>query len=574
MKHSMRDAAVLVLGVTIAVGCGSDSVIGPPANYTLSLTPATLTIAQGATGTTNVVIGRTNFADPITLSLSDAPPGISGSFDPSSPTNASSTLTLNVVGIVEPGTYHLTVSGSATPGNRSTPLNVTVVGPPADYALSLTPATLTIAQGATGTTNVVIGRTNFADAITLSLSDAPPGISGSFDPSSPTNASSTLTLNVGGVVEPGTYHLTVSGSATPGNRSTPLNVTVNLKPASGNSAQIVAGSSTYSCSLSVSGQAYCWGLRAFDGTTTRRLVPTPVTGGITFASISAGQHLCGVTATGVAYCWGTNTYGQLGDGTTTDRLEPTPVVGGLSFASISAGILYTCGVTTTGEAYCWGYHGALGDGTNTDRIVPTRVSGGFTFVQISVGFYYSCGVTTKGEVYCWGGNAYFNYTLVPVPVAVGLTFASVSAGWTHTCGLATNGTIYCWGNNAVGQLGDGTRASRQNPIPVAGGLTFTTVSTGNDGYSCGVTTSGAAYCWGLNAYGQLGDGTTANKLVPTQVVGGLTFAAVAASAVVDGAHTCGLTTSGAVYCWGLNNDGQLGDGTTTQHLVPTLVNFP
>jgi Regulator of Chromosome Condensation (RCC1) repeat protein/regulator of chromosome condensation (RCC1) repeat-containing protein len=445
-------------------------------------------------------------------------------------------------------------------------------GPKADYTLSLTPAMLTIARGATGTTNVAIVRTNFTGAVTLSLGNAPPGVSGSFDPSGPIANTSTLSLNVVGGAELGVYHLTVDGSSPAGNRSTQLTVTVNLKPPA-NAAGIVAGSG-YSCYLNASAQAYCWGASAFDGTTVQRPTPTPVIGGIAFASLSAGGPLCGLTAAGNAYCWGGNRYGQLGDGTTTDRLEPTRVAGGLSFVSISAGVLHTCGVTTSGDAYCWGSGGGLGDGTSSDRNVPTPVTGGLKFSQISVGFYYTCGVTTKGEAYCWGGNAYFNYTLAPIPIVVGLTFVSVSASWTHTCGLATNGTVYCWGNNQVGQLGDGTTTSRQNLIPVAGGLRFTSVSTGNDGYSCGVTTSGAAYCWGLNAYGQLGDGTTSNKLVPTLVAGGLTFAAVAASTTPYGAHTCGLTTSGAVYCWGLNDHGQLGDGTTTQSLSPRLVTFP
>ena len=435
---------------------------------------------------------------------------------------------------------------------------------PADYTLSLTPALLTIAQGATGTATLNIGRSNFSDAITLSLADAPAGISGVFDPAAPTNGNSTLTVTVVGNVDPGTYNLTVRATASAGTRSTPLTVTVNVKQAHGNVTRIVAGQS-YSCSLNTSSQAFCWGG-----------VPALVQGGLSFASISAGGHRCGVTATGDGYCWGSNLYGELGDGTTTDRLTPTPVAGGLSFASISAGVLHTCGVTTTGVAYCWGVNqsGALGDGTTTDRIVPTPVSGGLTFKQISAGFYYTCGVTTNGEAYCWGGNAYFNYTRTPIPIAQSLTFTSVSAGWTHTCGLATNGTVYCWGNNQVGQLGDGTTTSRQNLLPVAGGFTFTSVSSGNDGYSCGVTTSGDAYCWGLNAYGQLGDGTTTNRLVPTRVPGGITFAAVAASATLDGAHTCGVSTSGAVYCWGLNDHGQIGDGTNTQRLFPTLVTFP
>jgi alpha-tubulin suppressor-like RCC1 family protein len=449
-----------------------------------------------------------------------------------------------------------------------------VTEPQVDYTLSLTPATLTITQGATGTINVGIDRANFTDAVTLSLGNAPVGITASFQPAASTGTSVTLTLSVGPAVTPGDYHLTVSGTASAGNRSTPFDVTVNSNPAV-KGAMISAGYG-YSCLLDAAGHAYCWGVSAFDGTRTQRLTPTPVAGGITFASLSAGSHLCGVTATHDAYCWGYNLYGQLGDGTTTDKLEPTPVVGGLSFASISAGVLHTCGVTASGAAYCWGVNqsGSLGDGTTTDRIVPTPVAGGLTFKQISVGFYYTCGVTTAGDAYCWGGNRYFNYTNRPIPIDLNIKFALVSAGWTHTCGLATNGTVYCWSNNEVGQLGDGTLTSRQNLIPVAGGLTFTTVSTGNDAYSCGVATGGSAYCWGWNAYGQLGDGTTNNRLVPTLVSGGLTFVSVDASTTLDGAHTCGLTTSGAVYCWELNDHGQLGDGTTNQQLVPTSVKFP
>jgi len=188
-------------------------------------------------------------------------------------------------------------------------------------------------------------------------------------------------------------------------------------------------------------------------------------------------------------------------------------------------------------------------------------------------------VTTSGAAYCWGSNAFgqlgdgtTTQRLVPTPVAGGLTFTAVSAGWWHTCGITTSGAAYCWGNN--GFLGDGTNTGRLVPTPVAGGLTFTTLSAG-PGETCGVTTSGAAYCWGYNAFGQLGDGTTANRLIPTPVAGGLTFTAVSAGVEVETGHACGVTPGGAAYCWGASNGaGALGDGTTTDRLVPTLVAFP
>ena len=458
-------------------------------------------------------------------------------------------------------------------------------GAGSDYTLSIDPASLTLIQGATATTTVSISRTGFAGPVTLSLANAPPGISASFDPPSPTGNNSTLTLNVTAQTPPGDYHPAVTGSANGLNRSAPLSVSVSLNP--GPVARVVVGVG-YSCFLNPAGQAYCWGGNGSgqlgDGTTTDRLVPTPVSGGLTFASLSGGgAHTCGVTASGAAYCWGDNGVGHLGDGTTFMRLVPTLVSGGLKFAAVSAGVGHTCGVTTAGVGYCWGYNeeGRLGDGTTTTRYVPTLVAGGLSFTRISAGGNYTCGVAASGAAYCWGSNLHgelgtttsLSYSPLPTQVSGGLTFSSVSASLDHTCGLIANGVAYCWGDNTVGQLGDGTTNSHLAPGPVAGNLTFDRVSSGANGYTCGVTTSGAAYCWGYNLYGQRGDGTTSTSSVPVPIAGGLTFAAVSANLIPDGAHTCGVTTSGAVYCWGQNNSGQLGDGTTTQRLVPTLVVF-
>src|SRR5206468_3498675 len=194
-----------------------------------SLAPAALTIGQGATGTSTVTITRTNFTGAVTLSLGSAPAGVTGSFNPAAPTGTSSALTVSVGAAVAPGVYNLTVNGTGTPGNRSTPLTLTVSAAP-DYALSLAPAALTIGQGATGTSTVTITRTNFTGAVTLSLGSAPTGVTGAFDPAAPTGTSSALTVSVGAAVAPGVYNLTVAGSGSPGNRSTPLSLTVSAAP--------------------------------------------------------------------------------------------------------------------------------------------------------------------------------------------------------------------------------------------------------------------------------------------------------------------------------------------------------
>src|SRR5436853_553269 len=226
LKHWMRSGLVLVAGLAVVTGCGKDGGTGPAADYTLSLAPAALTIAQGATGTTTVTITRTNFTGAVTLSLGDAPTGLTGAFDPAAPTGTTSTLTVSVGTAVAPGGYNLTGDGTGAPGNRSTPLTLTVSEAP-DYTLSLSPAALTVDPGATGTTTVTIARTNFTGAVTLSLGNAPTGVTGSFNPAAPTGTSSTLTVSVGAAVAAGTYNLTVDGTGAPGNRSTPLTLTVS-----------------------------------------------------------------------------------------------------------------------------------------------------------------------------------------------------------------------------------------------------------------------------------------------------------------------------------------------------------
>jgi len=237
----------------------------------------------------------------------------------------------------------------------------------------------------------------------------------------------------------------------------------------------------------------------------------------------------------------------------------------LLLTTVAAGLHYTCGVTAERVAFCWGANdqGQLGnglktvDGLTSIALEPSAVWGGLSFTTVSVQYAGGCGLAAGGSAFCWGspgeptssGGALGSGRSGPTPpvaIAGGLTFTAVSDADGQACGLTASGAAYCWGWNAFGQLGTGDNADRTQPAPVTGGLTFTAISAGGDDHTCGLTTGSVAYCWGLNRNGQLGTGDSTSRLQPAPVTGGLMFAAI--SAGYD--YTCGLTATGSVYCWG------------------------
>ncbi|MEX2282900.1 MAG: Ig-like domain-containing protein [Gemmatimonadota bacterium] len=361
---------------------------------------------------------------------------------------------------------------------------------------------------------------------------------------------------------------------------------------------LVATGGAHTCALTAAGAAFCWGrgesgqlgvpapismCNTDAGPRSCSKIPIAVGGGLTFAQLAGGgAHTCALTSDGSAYCWGDNSSGQLGVNSNASQTAPVRVTTTLKFASIDAGAVHTCALTSSGTAYCWGSnsHGQLGDSTTFLRSVPTLVAGGHIFNAIRAGgfvFGHTCALTTDGAAYCWGdnergqlGRGGSNVGAQPVPARVnGLTFASLTVGLgRHSCGITISGAAYCWGENTFGALGNGSALDSSFPAAVSAGLGFVQLAAGGFiGHTCGRTSTGAAYCWGENETGSVGDGTTIDRLEPVAVSGGHTYTSLDSGF----RHTCGRASTGVVYCWGSNGAGQLGNNANLASAMPVKV---
>ncbi len=265
--------------------------------------------------------------------------------------------------------------------------------------------------------------------------------------------------------------------------------------------------------------------------------------------ITGGRHM--MAPAGI-YGWGQNYFGEIGDGTTTQRNLPTSVTGSSTFVKVFTGQNNACALDITGKAYCWGYGfaGENGDGTTTNRYSPVAVAGGHNFTKLSVGAASVCGIDIAKQLWCWGynvdgrlGDGTMTNRTVPTAVVGGTNIVSIelSAGW-PACAINTTGTLYCWGRNQNGQIGDGTTTDRNVPTAVSG--TYALVRILNTG-TCALDTTGKAWCWG-SGNSQIGDGTSSDRASPTAVATSVKFQDM----VVGYAEVCALSIDNIAYCWG------------------------
>lgn len=371
----------------------------------------------------------------------------------------------------------------------------------------------------------------------------------------------------------------------------------------------------HSCAMVAGGQLRCWGYnnsgQLGDNSTTERHLPTTVlrpdgAGPLTGATqVSAGFHTCARLANTQAVCWGNNFQGQVGDGNTAvsaqnlPRLVTLPNGGNLTgIATVAAGDDFTCARLTSGRVRCWGDNdgGRLGDGTTTDRsrAVLVTMPGGAPLTgvtQLSVGRSHSCARLTTGQARCWGDNT-------SGPIGDGTTtnrrratvvrastgsnpltgVVQISADDDHSCARLGTGQARCWGENGSGQIGDGTTADRLRPRPVldpTGTIRLSGVRqvAASQGFTCARLASGQARCWGGNVDGGLGDGTTSDRTLPVVVHNPMDNGPLSGvtSISAGGSHACARLGAADAVCWGGNNAGQLGDGTLTDRPIPVVV---
>ncbi|RBP98739.1 RCC1 domain-containing protein, partial [Bifidobacterium xylocopae] len=404
-------------------------------------------------------------------------------------------------------------------------------------------------------------------------------------------------------------------SPTKGPANTAGTHTTITPPASGITFTQISAGARHSLAIGSDGNTYAWGDNWYgqlgDDTTDGRSIPVRVRtpAGVRFTQVSAGGNnvedhsgfSLAIGDDGHAYSWGYNSYGELGNGSSDNNPHPTPArvtdpAPNTTWTTISAGTYHSLAIDSNGHAYSWGDNqwGQLGNGTTSawgiTQNTPVRVHtpAGVRFTQVSAGHYYSLAIGDDGHAYSWGLNGDGQLgdnsradkntpgrVTDPDPYT---NWTAVSAGWQHSLAIDNHGYAYSWGRNDVGQLGNGSSDTNPHPTPTrvtdpAANTTWTSIDAGYQ-HSLAIDNHGHAYSWGLNGYGQLGNGSTDSNVRPTLApvkdpAGHPNTTWTTISAGSD--HSLAIDNHGHTYSWGSNRWLQLGDGSIDLRPHPTPV---
>jgi alpha-tubulin suppressor-like RCC1 family protein len=345
----------------------------------------------------------------------------------------------------------------------------------------------------------------------------------------------------------------------------------------------------HACAIDSNNKAFCWGAD-FNGQlgngaiTGSQISPVAVDTTKTWKTINAGEsHTCAIDTDNKAFCWGDDFYGQLGNSAITgSQTSPVAVDSTKTWKSISASSEHTCAIDTDNKAFCWGQdsNGQLGNGTADDQTSPSAIDSTKTWKTISAGAFHTCAIDTDNKAFCWGndgtgqlGNGIAGNQTSPFAVDSTKTWKTISAGALHTCAIDTDNKAFCWGQDSSGQLGNGTAGNQTSPFAVDSTKTWKSISASNE-HTCAIDTDNKAFCWGRDGSGQLGNGTAGNQTSPFAVNSTDTWLEINASSS-GSQFSCALSTSNTLFCWGGDNNGELGNGATTgDQQSPVQVVFP
>ena len=455
------------------------------------------------------------------------------------------------------------------------------------------------------------------------------------------------------------------GNGATSNKTTP---TLTSSLGTGRTAVAISSGGAHTCVILDNGDVSCWGFgtngRLGNGGTSDKTTPTLTsslgTGRTAVAISSGGAHTCVILDNGEVSCWGYGNAGQLGDGGTSDNTTPTLTsslgtgrttalserdfngngvlnileqkILDVTGKSIAGGASLQCVILDNGKVSCWGWgvYGQVGNGGTSSKSSPTLTSSlgsGRTAIAVSTGYAHACAILDNGLVSCWGqgnsgqlGNGGTSSKSSPTltsSLGSGRTAIAISSGYQHTCALLDNGTVSCWGEGSDGRLGNGNEQDSLNPWPVSSfgtGRTAVAISVGSF-HSCAILDNGDVSCWGKGSDGQLGNGGTSMKTLPTLTSSfgtGRTPVAISSSSyyncvildneavscwgqlsyalpqrnsptspgsfgtgltakviAVGSEHACAILDNGLVSCWGENSHAQLGNGGTSRKSTPT-----
>jgi len=366
----------------------------------------------------------------------------------------------------------------------------------------------------------------------------------------------------------------------------------------------VSANGNHSCAVKTDKSLWCWGFNSQgqlgNSTTTSQSNPVPVVADSNWTDLDLGlDHGCAIRDNGSLWCWGNNSQSQLGDGSTTNSTTPKQIGEASNWSNISLGNQFTCGIqtdtttdiqtnTTTSSQtlWCWGKNdlSQLGH-SSADNKTPSQVDVTISWMAISAGDNHACAIDGSNQsLYCWGDNSYgqlglnnTNNAELPSQEFSASKWLGVSSGGNHTCAVQDDGSLWCWGNNSAGQLGIGTTSHQPKPQLVShiDGLDWYLVSSGKD-HTCAIDSDNIGHCWGLNEFGQIGNGIALNTDTARRFDLSENWNSIDSGTL----HSCGLKndpfdiTSKTLWCGGINNFGQLGIGSTTNQSAPVQIKGP